>query len=1166
MAVRILHGERAGDLIDACMEEICTEALLWPHKRAFLIVPEQTKADMERRYLEVRRRLCRDLKTAGNMDEALMLVDVLSFHRFAHRILSEVGGVNRDLADPAMQSLLIHRVLNENREDFRVLSSVSQRIGFASAVESVLEDFYRYDITPEMLRQIDGDGKRPLFAEKMREMALLMERLEQLTDQLDCCEKVRPLSRLCKIIDEIVSFRKKGTIPWPHRRMEYLSDASVWIVGFGQTRNFTPEEQAVITRLSALCTKVTLTACADPETAERAGRQGSPTGNEVGSDAFYFGGQTIKLLKEAVPTAEITKISTSSPAAGEIRHLSQSFLRRERKPYGGKADGVARMLFSTATEELSFVAGKIRELVLIHGYRYKDITVVLCNPREYQSNLHAVFAEFGMDPFLDRRKKLSDTALMQFVVALLDMGVNGWSFSSLMQCVKSGMCHITREETDRLENYCLKHGLFKGYRIFEESNYLEEKDPAGPRVFGSVTRVLLPLRSVVQNLKAQPRCDGKAVVLSDFLSSYIGGDREDGGVGQIELLGKEWVEAGDHDAAIALVASWNELFKILERLTGPLGDMPLSLRNFRDTIVYAAEAAPAGAIPAFVDQVRITDVPRGFQRDSKVLFLVGAERDVFPNWVLSEGFLRGHEREMLAQSLEIRFPNRSKDGAYADFFTAYAILDCPSEKLYVSSLLSKEPSFVFRLIEDCLPNSTFLYHPEKDFHDPRLFSCDTLRRYALSLLSSEKKAEETKRNQAKALLRAYPDPETQRELKQDPCEIFLPKELMKERYETSVGMSVSQIEYYASCPFRHFASYVLHLKERERFEVDPRETGSVTHRIMELALEELIGELRTASDEAERNDVVESYAKKDFDKWAAELFEQACEKNSYLVSRDPAMRVASGYRMIAIARESLRAVTRGIQIGDYFPEETEWAYGSSASNPPIVIELPNQERRVLFAGVIDRVDVNRQTDSFRVLDYKTGDKYVDYRMMYAGLSVQLPAYVYAYQTANKDLIPDNAGYFILKNPVITVDPSDDRSPQEVADEGKGKEFSERRLGLEPEQLQLCAEHAVVRIRQSCEKLFDGFFPVRPVCAPGSSTRSVCSYCEYKAVCGIDPRKPPYERLRDLPEFESKDGKRPALKDRYINAVLRDLEQNQEDRMEDPTRRNDRSDKEGESQR
>ncbi|MBN1775389.1 MAG: PD-(D/E)XK nuclease family protein [Clostridiales bacterium] len=1141
MAFRILHGERAGDLIDACMEEICTEALLWPHKRAFLIVPEQTKADMERRYLEVRQRLCRDGESGEAISEALMLVDVLSFHRFAHRILSDIGGIRHDLSDPAMQSLLIHRVLNEGKDDFRVLSSVSQRIGFASQIESVLEDFYRYDITPDMLRNVEGESVQPLFNEKMQELALLMERLDRLTGDLEGCQRVRPLNRLCAIIDELNAIGAAGSVPWPYSRLKYLSDASVWITGFGQTRNFTPEESEIIKRLSWLCTKVTVSVCADSDTAGRL-RDGAGEDEEApGREGFHFGGQTIRLLKGSVPSAEFVEVPRSENTAPEIRHLAESFLRRERKPFTGQAGGVTSMLFASATDELSYVAGKVRELVLLHGYRYKDITIVLCDPMNYQSNLHSIFAEFGMDPFLDKRKRLSDTALMRFVAALMDLGVNGWSYNSLMQCVKSGMCHITREDADRLENYCLKHGLFKGYRIFDEARYTKEKDPKGPELFALVQRVLFPLREVVSSLLAEPRCDAKSVILSAFLEIYIGGDSPENSVSQIEFLGREWVDAGDHDAALALVASWNELMRILDRLAGPMGDMRISLINFRDALLFATDAAPAGAIPAFVDQLRITDVTRGFQRDCKVMFLVGAQREHFPNKALSEGFLRGHERELLATSLRVRFPNRSKDGAYADFFTAYAILDCPSEKLYISSLLSKEPSSVFRLISDCLPNATFLDHPPKGLHDPRLFTRTALLRYAASMIhSDDSSVDPRERAKAGALLRQHPEFTFRNRASGDPFDVRLSAGLIDRIFEPETRMSVSQIEKYESCPFQYFASYVLRLLERDRFEVDARETGTVAHKMMELALQELIGELRDVPDEEQRKEVMEEYTHKDFGEWSAALFEKACAADRNIVSQDPALLMGSGRRMIAIVRESLRAVISGIRSGNFTPRETEWSYGKGNSNPPIVIQWPGKGRSVAFNGVIDRVDVDPTLGVFRVLDYKTGEKEVNYRQMYAGLSVQLPGYIYAYGSVHPELRPADAGYFVMKNPVIRVDLSKTASPEETAIVGKNKQLTERGMKLEPDILSLGAEHALIRIRESCEKIFDGRFPIRPVYDPKNDKKIACVYCEYKAICGIDPERPPSAPMRALPQIEVEPGKKPGDRECYIEAVRREV--------------------------
>lgn len=1141
MAFRILRGERAGDLVDACMEEICTEAFLWPRRRAFLIVPEQTKADMERRYLEVRQRLCRDTSSGKSISEALMLVDVLSFHRFAHRILSDIGGVRHDLSDPAMQSLLIHRVLNEGKDDFRVLSSFSQRIGFATQIESVLEDFYRYDITPGMLRIINGSEVQPLFGEKMREIALLMERLDQLSGELEGSRRIRPLGRLCEVIDDMNAFGADRPLPWPYKRLEYLSDASVWITGFGQTRNFTPEETEIIKRLSGLCSKVTVSVCAGVDTAGRTGDDSRENEVVQGREGFHFGEQTIRLLKGSVLSAEIVEVPRSENTAPEIRHLAKSFLRRERQPFNGLSEGVTSMLFASATDELSYVAGKVRELVLLHGYRYKDITIVLCDPTNYLSNLHSIFAEFGMDPFLDKRKRLSETALMRFVTALLDLGVNGWSYNSLMQCVKSGMCHITRDDADRLENFCLKHGLFKGYRIFDETRYAKEKDPNGPEILELVQRVLIPLKEAVSSLSAEPRCDAKSSILSTFLEEYIGEDSSGSSVSQIELLGREWVDAGDHDAALALVASWNELMKILDRLSGPLGDMRITLLNFRDTLLFATDAAHVGAIPAYVDQLRITDVPRGFQRDCKVLFLVGAQREHFPNKALNEGFLRGHERDLLATSLQVRFPNRSKDSAYADFFTAYAILDCPSEKLYVSSLLSKEPSSVFRLISDCLPNATFLDNPPKGLHDPRLFTRTALLRYASSILHTDRSSIDTpERAMAVELLHEHPDFNPITKVPRDAFEVCLPADLIDRIFEAETKMSVSQIEKYAACPFQYFASYVLRLLERDRFEVDSRETGTVAHKMMELALREMIGELGDYPDEERRKAILDKYAQKDFGDWAGILFEKACTADRNIVSQDPALLMSSGRRMIGIVRESLRGVMNGIRSGSFTPRETEWSYGRGKPYPPIIMEWPGKCRSIAFNGVIDRVDVDPTTGFFRVLDYKTGEKDVNYRQIYAGLSVQLPGYIYAYRSVHPELRPADAGYFVMKNPLIRVDPSKTATPEELACAGKNKQLTERGMNLEPDDLNLCAEHAVIRIREACEKIFEGHFPVRPVYDPKNGRKTACSYCEYKAICGIDPENPPSVPMRALPLIEEESGKKIGDRECYIAAVRREV--------------------------
>ena len=61
---------------------------------------------------------------------------------------------------------------------------------------------------------------------------------------------------------------------------------------------------------------------------------------------------------------------------------------------------------------------------------------------------------------------------------------------------------------------------------------------------------------------------------------------------------------------------------------------------------------------------------------------------------------------------------------------------------------------------------------------------------------------------------------------------------------------------------------------------------------------------------------------------------------------------------------------------------------------PVQINLPFG-RSVRFRGTIDRVDLNPDRKEYRIVDYKSGDKKVNYASLYYGLSVQLPAYLHA---------------------------------------------------------------------------------------------------------------------------------------------------------------------------
>ena len=99
--MRLYYSTDPQALADRCLGELNLYTREDPMRRAFLIVPESMKADLERRYLEQHNR-------AG-----LMMAEVLSFSRLAHRLFSEAGGLAVKRISAAGKALLLQEILQQ---------------------------------------------------------------------------------------------------------------------------------------------------------------------------------------------------------------------------------------------------------------------------------------------------------------------------------------------------------------------------------------------------------------------------------------------------------------------------------------------------------------------------------------------------------------------------------------------------------------------------------------------------------------------------------------------------------------------------------------------------------------------------------------------------------------------------------------------------------------------------------------------------------------------------------------------------------------------------------------------------------------------------------------------------------------------------------------------
>ncbi|NLN46994.1 MAG: hypothetical protein GX153_10605 [Clostridiaceae bacterium] len=1134
MGIKILYGTSQPALLDACVAQIDEACRLWPDRRAMLLVPEQTKAEAERLYFD---------RTGRS---GILLAEVLSFSRLAWRVQGEIGGLSRSCVDPVGKSILLHALLKEHRSALLALATGAGRPGFAPQVGQVLGDLRRHGVRSGPLREASGEALDDdrAFAGKTADLAFLMEQYDIRMASLGLYDREDDLWRLAKTLESLrdaLDRRREacGTVQWPLSRAAFLADTEVWVAGFAQTREFTPQEHAVLAGLAGVCGQVTVTVCADAV-------PGDPAAVSAGPDAFRIGRQSARRLVERFPGTAASRIPSSLPGVfGRIgQALADGMPVSTDVDSGSAVDPVERegdlpadrssvttALFRNRDEEIRWVAGEIRRLTQLHGYRYADIAIGVSSPSSYLSPLRAVFREYGLSPFIDEPRPLSGTPLYRFLRGLLDLKTHDWSLPSVTACLRSGFCRIDRGEADRLENFFLARGLTGSDRVFDDRRYRaayetlvtlpdreEESEPEpdetqearhSRQTSGAVAaaealelrnRVLTPLRDFLDELVRIPSCAGKCAHLEKFLDAY--------GVPEAVTARVDALHGtGDDEAAITLVRAWNGFGHVMEQMKAIAGDGDYDLDAFRDALSAGMESAQSGAIPPVIDRITVSGYTRAGFRRARVLFLIGATDEAFPSAAPPEGLLKDPDRERISRRLGVRLPSVLRDQVFADAALAHALLTAPSDALYMTAPAGTGPASVYLdLVRETVPGGRHLSPVLVEEDDPRLAAPRPARRHVLSVAAGMVlPADGIRLTKLRALSDTLERPggvgvgmDWPGVSSDFSTSTRLPVALVREATGKRFLMSVSQLEKYASCPYAYLARYLLKLQERDVWSPRAADTGSVLHGVLELGIRALAEELSRAASEEERSAVLARWAEMDYDAYALACMTTVAERDGYGLFFDAGIRASSGRRVLRMGAATLRAAVEQLSDGQAVPVCTEWRFGENGQSP---LRLRVQGTDVLFRGVVDRVDSmgGAQENLFRVVDYKSGDVRFDPDKVYYGLSLQLPAYAAAWRNAHAGAEACELAYLRFQAPTANRKPHEsDIDTQAVRQEIAGQ-FRLRQTGLGVGDIALVTAHTVGRMESLCKALLSGKADALP--ARIGSKPAACVYCEYRAVCG-----------------------------------------------------------------
>lgn len=1156
MGLRFIIGSAGAGKTHTCLDELTAAAKAAPEGAPLiLLVPEQATFQVEQALL------------AGGRLSGIMRAQVLSFQRLAWRISLKAGG----LALPPLSDLgkrMVLRALLERRQgELRIFSQVADRPGFIEKLAGTISELRTYQQgTASIQRHLGymtatGQGETALGA-KLHDLSLMMQDLRDYTQE-----------RFTDPDDFLTVLAER--LP----ESDLLRDAEVWVDGF---TGFTPQELAVLGAILKTARQTHLSLCIDPGQIHKTGGHHSPADLYHPTLATYD--QVVRLAVEQQVALDSPLVLRAVPRferAPELAYLEKHLFKLTPPPWiEGAPQAVSLVQAQNRREEVEATAREVLRLVREEGLRYRTVAVVARNLDLYGDLTATVFAEHGIPAFIDRRRTVAHHPLVELLRAALEVVIQDWAYGPVFRYLKTDLTAAFRDQIDVLENYVIEHGI-RG-RSWQQSDpwqfvrryTLEEEAESSPGQQAMLER-LHRIRSratteLVTFHKRLARRGRKGLTVREITAALFQLVDDLKVARRLEGWSGEAEAAGDLETAREHEQVWDGVLELMDQMVEGLGDAQVGLSQYLHILAAGLDGMRLGLIPPGLDQVIVGTVERSRHAGVRATLILGATEKDFPPQPPEDAIFTDRERDRLQkEGLEIG-PTSLLRLFQEQYFT-YVALTRGSERLYISYPLADEsgravaPSPVIRRLTQLFPDLKVRTAVDPLPTAPAVLKTVANPAQLAAALARALRLHRSGYGLDPRWLDVYQwavhDPRLQAQVAPVLASVAyeewfgqrtasLGPEMAHLLYGDRLLTSVSRLESFIACPFRHFASHGLRLSERARFQVTAPEFGLFYHAALSLFVRQLAEEGRS---------------------WESLQPEEAAERMDRLVDL-LAPRLQSeillsspqhGYLLRVMRRTlhaSLRHLNEHIYHGQFRPLWVELPFGENPEGlPPVSIALPDGSA-VQLRGRIDRVDGLQADDGawhLRVFDYKSSPRNLDLSKFYHGLALQLLLYLYAVVEGGDPLLPGvrrpaGALYFPVYDPVerLVVPESADRllelrrkrfkatgilsgDPDLVrAMDETGLGLTQVRLNRDgsirknapvasPEQFQELFGHLRKVIRRSTGRLLDGEVAVAPYRMAGQAP---CTHCSYRSVCQFDPTVQgqsyrPLERLKPAEVWE-----------------------------------------------
>jgi len=968
-------------------------------------------------------------------------------------------------------------------------------------------------VSDEDILSAADNTEKEILKLKLKDISLIISAYDALIND----EYYDPANELTRLYEKLL-------------RMNYFNGKTVFIDGFS---GFVAQEYKIIEVILQQAKKVYITFCTDS------------CYNTDKYDLFSYVNSNIEILrgvakKAGVEFSEPIQLNDKCRFKNsELSFVEKYAFSDVKKTNEAPPENVSVYCASNICDECDNTAFEIFRL-LRKGMKARDITVICRDMSKYEKELSFSFNKFNIPYFNDERQSIRSQPLIMLVNFLLRTVIYSYRSEDIFSLLKTGLTSLNNDDINKLENYVflwnIKGAAWKK-EFTKSSKGFTDEISEDDRI--NLTEINNSREFIVSALnKFKSKCKNASVIeickaVYYFLKDMSASDKLKELAIKLDSDGKSYL--ADEQGRI-----WEMLMDILDKLALVCDETPVSLSDFYKLFNLMLDNEDLGVLPVGLDNVQLGSADRIRCDNPKAVFVVGANEGEFPQSVVSAGLFSESDRAELINN-DFKLYSYGETLNAQERYFAYMACCSASEKLYVSYIGSGEnssPSSIVSGIKSVFPNLTEKHYnsehsvdilESKDNAFEILASCCSEKSEFISTLEHYFENEPDYSSRLTAVKRLSDNEDI----------MLTDSEVARSLFKNNMYLSASRIEDYYNCAFRYFCKFGLSARPRIKAEMDPMQTGTVIHYVLEMIIKEKGSKGLTQLNKGEISILVNKYL------------------NEYLTGKmgdSDEFTPRFKYQFMRLSRMLVYVVVRlrdEFAQSDFEAKAFELQISNSAEGDFVKSRkfvLPDGGS-IEIKGAVDRVDAFEKDGKkyIRVVDYKSGKKEFQLSDILYGLNLQM--FVYLFTLAQSDSkysgISGGVLYMHSSRSLLSLDRG---TAQEKIKAEENKSFRMKGVVLNDDENQLakhmeheleghyipvryvkkndCLEGNIVsleelgRISRKIDELIvnmgcslhSGMIAQNPV--NGKNHDKTCELCDYRAVC-MNRRDITYREIKEL---------------------------------------------------